>query len=211
MSACKITCMPPFSKQSAKPDAMKILLVGCGKMGGALLKRWQDMDIAAQTCVVDITRDIKTAQDIPKDFYPDIIVFAVKPQTLPDIIADYAPYAGSLFLSIVAGKTISFLQKYLGEDARVIRAMPNTPALIGQGITGLYASSQVTQQDKKAAERLLLATGEILWLSDETLIDPLTALSGSGPAYVFLLAEVWQAAAQAQGLSASVFRWPYHA
>ena len=164
-----------------------ILLVGCGKMGSALLRRWKELGIAKNISVVEPAQGMSAP---PDSFKPDIVVFAVKPQVLPEIAGTYKKYEGVLFLSIAAGKPVSFFEKHLGAGAKIVRAMPNTPAAIGQGITVACANKNVSSAEKKQAESLLAAVGEVLWVEDENLLNPVTALSGSGPAYVFLLIEV---------------------
>lgn len=169
-----------------------VLLVGCGKMGGAMAQRWQEKKICSKLVIVDpASSGIASVKDVPSTFKPQVIVFAVKPQSLPDMIQDYKIYAdqGALFISIAAGKTVSFFEQVLGEKAKIVRSMPNLPASIGQGITAAYANAPVVMQDKAWAETLLKAVGDVVWVEKENLIDPVTALSGSGPAYVFLLIE----------------------
>lgn len=135
------------------------------------------------------------------------IVFAVKPDALARVLPDYAVLAGrtgTLCLSIAAGKTLDFLTRHLGADASVIRAMPNTPAAIGRGITALVAAPGVTAAQKSLAEDLLRPAGRCLWLEDEGQMDAVTAISGSGPAYVFLLTECLAEAGIAEGLPAEI-------
>ncbi len=189
---------------------MNVLLVGCGKMGGALLVRWKDLALYSAIFVIEPTKEnvpVGTlcgpdASSLPDDFHADIVVFAVKPQSLPDIIHEYKPYVedGAVFLSIAAGKPISFFEEHLGTDAKVIRAMPNTPAAIGMGITVACSNGNVSPYEKENAEKLLVAVGEMLWVKNEDLLNPVTALSGSGPAYVFLLIEVLAEAGVKAGL-----------
>ncbi len=181
---------------------MRLLLVGAGKMGSAMLHRWHDLKIADDILVVDTARNLKSPADLPPGFHPDVIVFAVKPQTLPDILPAYRAFAdaGSLIISIAAGRTTAFFKKHLGDNIRIIRSMPNTPAAIGQGITGAYAVAAVTTQDQALATRLLETVGEVIWFDDEAMLDAVTALSGSGPAYVFHLIECMQAAGEDLGL-----------
>ena len=107
---------------------------------------------------------------------------------------------GSVFLSIAAGKTLTYFASHLGAGAKVVRSMPNTPAAVRQGITVACASPGVSAAEKKRCQELLEAVGQALWVEDESLLDPVTALSGSGPAYVFLLVETLAAAAEAEGL-----------
>lgn len=185
---------------------MRLLLVGAGKMGGALLKRWHAQAIAEETLVIDPARNLKSPDDLPAGFAPDAVVFAVKPQILPDIIADYRRYAdaGALMISIAAGRSTAFFRQHLGDSAKIIRCMPNTPAAIGEGITGAFALPAVTAEDRALADSLLSPVGEVIWLDDETLLDAVTALSGSGPAYVFLLVECMAAAGEQLGLAPDI-------
>lgn len=134
----------------------------------------------------------------------DVIVLAVKPQVMPGVLESLAPdiEAGQLVLSIAAGTTVSGIQATLGEDRPVVRAMPNTPALIGHGICGLYASANCRDHHREQAERIMKAAGEVVWVEDEALMDVVTAISGSGPAYFFLLTEALAAAGAALGLDA---------
>jgi pyrroline-5-carboxylate reductase len=131
-------------------------------------------------------------------------VLALKPQVLKgehDLLRALGK-TDALVLSIAAGVTTSFLISALGPRARIVRAMPNTPGAIGKGISALFAGTNASALDRALAEALMAALGETLWLSDEALMDAVTAVSGSGPAYVFLLAEALAAAARAQGLDA---------
>lgn len=133
----------------------------------------------------------------------DIWVLAVKPQVLRDVCAGLAGIARErrpLVLSIAAGITSAQLQRWLGGDAAVVRAMPNTPALLGAGVTGLFATDGVSADQRDLADTVLASAGRTVWVDDEARMDAVTAVSGSGPAYVFLLAEAMEAAAIAQGL-----------
>jgi pyrroline-5-carboxylate reductase len=131
-----------------------------------------------------------------------VIVIAVKPQTAPEAVPPLRMHVGkaTLVLSIMAGRTIGFLERALPLGTAIVRAMPNTPAAIGRGITVAVANSKVTARQRKQASDLLAAIGKVEWVSDETLIDAVTALSGSGPAYVFLLAEAMAKAGIEDGL-----------
>jgi pyrroline-5-carboxylate reductase len=136
-------------------------------------------------------------------------VFAVKPQVMRAVAEALAPVAQRsrpLVVSIAAGITGVQLERWLGGELPVVRAMPNTPALLGAGATGLHANARVDAAQRTLAEGLLGATGITAWIPDEAAMDAVTALSGSGPAYVFLLAEAMQAAGEAQGLSAETAR-----
>ena len=143
---------------------------------------------------------------VPADFRPDCVVLAVKPQQAGEVLVEAGRrFPGALFLSIMAGRTIAGIELATGAAA-VVRAMPNTPAAIGRGIAGLYASPAVGVNNRGLAERLLRAVGEVVWLDTEEEMDAVTAVSGSGPAYVFLLAELLEQAGTRAGLSGAVAR-----
>ena len=136
-------------------------------------------------------------------------VLAVKPQVMRAVCVALAPLAQAqrpLVVSIAAGITSAQLARWLGGDVAVVRTMPNTPALLGAGVTGLHANAAVDARGRAAAEALLSAAGRTVWIDDEARMDAVTALSGSGPAYVFLLAEAMQAAGEAEGLPADAAR-----
>ena len=170
----------------------KLWLVGCGNMGGALLARWQAAGDYAIS-VIDPARGSPTA---PAGT-PDIIVLAVKPQAWRDAAA---PFAGTraLVVSVMAGVRTASLAEAL-PDACIVRTIPNTPARLGQGVTALYAARAGTA-DKAAAEALMAGAGTCVWLDDESGFDAVTAVSGSGPAYVFAFIEALAAAGVAAGL-----------
>ncbi len=191
-----------------------LLLVGCGKMGSAMLSGWRESGIAAAgVYVVEPmglsgiakaagTHVVAGAADLPAGLDPEVVVFAVKPQQMPEVAPHYRRFAkaGTLFLSIAAGTPIRFFEERLGGDAAIVRAMPNTPAAIGQGITVACPNGRATAAQAALAKALLQAVGEAVIVDDETLLDPVTALSGSGPAYVFLLIEAMADAGVAAGL-----------
>lgn len=195
---------------------MSILLVGCGRMGSALLKGWLKGGIKSITVVepkpsADLRRLARTkkialvaAPSLVKA-RPSVCVVAIKPQILKGEAPALAAFAqkGALMISIAAGMSVASLAKAWGRKARIIRAMPNTPGSIGHGITGLYAAKGATPADRKRADALLSALGETLWVKREELIDSVTAVSGSGPAYVFHLVEAMTAAGIAAGLKAA--------
>ncbi len=189
-----------------------LLLVGCGKMGRAMLEGWLDqgLDAAhvliAEPYAVDLpaavaARRIDDASKAPENFKPDVVVLAVKPQSMNDVLPGLRRFVnpGTVFLSIAAGKTLVALGKGLG-DARIVRTMPNTPAAVRQGITVAVAGKGVDAKQRENCDRLLRAVGEVKWVEDEGLLDAVTAVSGSGPAYVFLLVEAMAAAGVKAGL-----------
>jgi len=194
-----------------------ILLVGCGNMGSALLRGWLARGIAperirvveAQADALGMARSlgvVATAELDSKLANIDVIVFAVKPQQLESIVPQYRKLAvaGALVLSIAAGKPLRFYEALLDANAGVVRAMPNTPAAIGQGITALVANAPVNPQQRALCEHLMRAGGDVIWLDDEKLMDAVTAVSGSGPAYVFLLVEALAAAGEGVGLDSAL-------
>lgn len=194
-----------------------ILLVGCGRMGGTLLEGWFRRGLKAVDAIVvePAGRNAVPAcaehraltvlphiEDVPRDFHPDVILFAVKPQIADGIIPAYARFAADqpVFLSVIAGKAVDYFRGYLGADAAVVRAMPNTPAAVGKAISVLYAAPAASAVQRRVCEVLMSAVGEVEWIADEALMDAVTAVSGSGPAYVFLLAECLRDAGIAAGL-----------
>lgn len=188
----------------------KLLLVGCGKMGGAMLEGWLARGLSASDVIaaepVEALRPKKVrgvASSGEVGDTPEIVVLAVKPQSMDSVLPDLKRFAdkGSVFLSIAAGKTLKYFAGHLGANAKIVRAMPNTPAAVRQGITVATPSKGVSAAEKKRCHDLLGAVGEVLWVDDEALMDPVTALSGSGPAYVFLLVEAMAAAGAKLGLS----------
>lgn len=190
-----------------------ILLVGLGKMGGAMLAGWRDQGLAPSIAVdpyapaspgPEVTV-VAGPDAIPADFVPSAVVLAVKPQSAGEALPHYARHHGAVMLSIMAGRSIASLRAAL-DGAAVVRAMPNTPAAIGQGITVACAGPGVTAAQRDLCHTLLSAVGKVAWVDDEALIDPVTAVSGGGPAYVFLLAELLEKAAIEQGIPADLAR-----
>ena len=187
-----------------------ILLVGCGKMGGALLAGWKRRRLNQPLAVVEpqavkLPQGVKryaAAEALPKRYAPAAVVLAVKPQSLAEALPAYRRFAdgNTVFLSIAAGKTLRFFARLLGDEAAAVRAMPNTPAAIGRGIAVAVANARVAPAQRALCTKLLGAVGEVAWVEDEALLDPVTAVSGSGPAYVFLLIECLAAAGVASGL-----------
>ena len=183
-------------------------------MGSALLAGWKKRRLAHSVAVIEpqaatMPKGVKrhaTPATLPKNFAPAAIVFAVKPQSLPEVLPAYQRFAdgGTVFLSIAAGKTLRFFAKGLGDAAPVVRAMPNTPAAIGRGISVACPSASVTPAQRSLCDKLLAAAGEVAWVADEALLDPVTAVSGSGPAYVFLLIECLAEAGVTAGLPADL-------
>ena len=189
-----------------------LLLVGAGKMGSAMLDGWLARGLKPKQIVVIEPHPAKTLKapakrglklnPKSKPAAADAVVIAVKPQTAPEAVPQLGPYIGktTLVVSIMAGRTIGFLEKSLPPGAAIVRAMPNTPAAIGRGISVAVANARVSTRQRKQASDLLAAIGKVEWVGNEALMDAVTALSGSGPAYVFLLAEAMANAGIAAGL-----------
>lgn len=189
-----------------------ILLVGGGNMGQALLRGWlADARVPESIHVVDPDERARAAVESlglaassgrPQSIRADAIILAVKPYLVEEVLHDYRDLGESqaTLLTIAAGKTIAFYQDLLGSGAAIVRGMPNTPAAIGQGITVLVANEAVTSAQRQLCESLMAAVGQVAWLEDDGLMDAVTAVSGSGPAYVFLLIECLVAAAVEVGL-----------
>ncbi|MFI4960625.1 MAG: pyrroline-5-carboxylate reductase [Hyphomicrobiales bacterium] len=185
-------------------------------MGGAMLDGWIARGLAPTRIVVIEPQPDKAVQALArrglklnpkgKIAAAAAIVIAVKPQSAPDAVPPLRPYVGktTLVLSIMAGRTIGFLEKSLPPNTAIVRAMPNMPASIGRGISVAVGNAKVSARQRKLAGDLLAAIGKVEWASDETLMDAVTALSGSGPAYVFLLAEAMTKAGIAAGLPADL-------
>jgi pyrroline-5-carboxylate reductase len=189
-----------------------LALVGAGKMGGAMLEGWLALGLDPQNVVVlepQPSPELLALEhkgvvlNPPTGAVSNIgtIVLAVKPQAAADVLPAVAAMTGNgtLVLSIMAGKTLAFLQSGLPKAA-IVRAMPNTPAAIGRGVTVAVPNAAVTAEQNIRAQHLLAASGAVEWISDESLMDAVTAVSGSGPAYVFLLAETLTQAGIAAGL-----------
>lgn len=187
-------------------NARGLVLVGCGRMGGAMLQGWlaRGLDAGAVT-VVDPNlapewqdRGLRVNADLPAD--PAVVVLAVKPQMMGDALSAMPDLSGSLVISVAAGTTIATFEAAF-PGAPVIRVMPNTPAAIGQGISAMIGNGAATPAHLDLAEALMRAVGRVVRLEAEDQMDAVTGLSGSGPAYVFHLIEAMAAAGEAQGLS----------
>jgi pyrroline-5-carboxylate reductase len=193
-----------------------VALVGAGKMGGALLDGWIGLGLdPARIIVIEpqpappisalAARGLRLNSDIAT-VRADAAVLAVKPQAAAEAIAGMRALVspGTVVVSIMAGRPIAFLAAALPPGTAIIRAMPNTPAAIGRGITVAVANRMVTPAQRRLADALLIAAGAVEWIDDEALMDTVTAVSGSGPAYVFLLAESLARAGENAGLPAAL-------
>ncbi|MAE50561.1 MAG: pyrroline-5-carboxylate reductase [Micavibrio sp.] len=196
-----------------QPKKLSVALVGCGKMGGALLEGWLASDTVSEVTIIDpaplpahfennplITHMNDTAQ--LQGAY-DVLMLATKPQIMDQVCEGLTGKLNksTLILSIAAGKSISYFENYFGPDQPIIRTMPNTPAAIGKGITVACPNTCVSQKQKENAETLLSAGGLVDWISEEHQLNAVTALSGSGPAYIFYLIEVLAKTGEQMGLS----------
>lgn len=193
-----------------------LVLVGAGKMGGALLKSWLGLGLDPKKLAVIepqpatemkalAARGFRLHASAAKVGEAGAIVIAIKPQVAADVVPTLARLVrpSTIVVSIMAGKTLGFLERALPKAA-IVRAMPNTPAAIGRGITVAVPNKRVTAAQRNLAHQLLAATGAVEWVDDESLMDAVTAVSGSGPAYVFLLAESLTRAGIAAGLPAKL-------
>ncbi len=189
-----------------------LVLLGCGKMGGAMLDGWLAAGLPANAVSIidphpsDFVRSVEANgahvnQGLPAS--PAVCIIAVKPQMMTDSLPKIKALGGgkTLFVSIAAGTPISAFEKVFGPDAPIVRAMPNTPAAIGQGITAFVGNARASAADLDLSEALLSAIGQVVRLENEADMDAVTAVSGSGPAYVFHLIETLSAAGVTQGLS----------
>jgi pyrroline-5-carboxylate reductase len=209
--------MPTAVSTTADPRSLAnlkgtVLLAGAGKMGSAMLEGWLARGLAASSIAViepQPTGDIAGLRSRGLHLNPSpkaveevsAVVIAVKPQIAPAVMPAVAPFLGTatVVVSIMAGRTLRFLEDALPRAA-LVRAMPNTPAAIGRGITVAVPNFRVSAAQRELVDALLGAVSMVEWIDDETLMDAVTALSGSGPAYVFLLAEAMAAAGIAAGL-----------
>ncbi|MET1024365.1 MAG: pyrroline-5-carboxylate reductase [Pseudoxanthomonas sp.] len=213
--------MTSSTLQSASSAADTVAFIGGGNMArsliGGLIARGTDPSrIRVAEPVAELREGLagqfgvqvfKAAAEAVKG--AGLWLFAVKPQVMRGVsesLADIAQEDKPLVVSIAAGITAAQLSRWLGGDAAVVRAMPNTPALLGAGVTGLFATAQVDDAGRARTDTLLSSAGKTVWIADEAQMDAVTAVSGSGPAYVFLLAEAMEAAGIAQGLPAEAAR-----
>ena len=195
-----------------------LVLIGCGKMGGAMLEGWLNGGLPArQIAAFDpapppeiaallAQHQIRLNPPIGSITDADVVLIAVKPQIMEDVLPKFTGLAASnpLILSIAAGKTIASFERHFGASAAVIRTIPNTPAAVGRGITTMAANGNVSPAQSLLATRLLEAIGEVVTVDDEALIDAATAVAGSGPAYVFYMVECLAAAGEKMGIPPDV-------
>ncbi len=207
---------PAKKDQPLKAFPGRLLLLGAGKMGAAMLEGWLKRGLQPGKIIVIEPQPAKAVKALArrglklnpkgKTATATAVVIAVKPQSAPEAMPRVVPHVGkgTLVLSIMAGRTMRFLESALPGGAAVVRAMPNTPAAIGRGITVAVGNAKVSARQRKQAFDLLAAIGAVEWTNDESFMDAVTAVSGSGPAYVFLLAEAMTKAGIAAGLPAAL-------
>ena len=195
-----------------------LVLLGAGKMGSAMIDGWLARGLDPRQLTVIEPQPASSIKALARrgvalnpagqSAPASAVVIAVKPQSAPDAMASLAPFVGksTLAVSIMAGRPLRFLEQALPQGTAIVRAMPNTPAAIGRGITVACPNAKVTPRQRKLAAGLLAAIGTVEWVSDEGLMDAVTAVSGSGPAYVFLLAEAMTQAGIAAGLPQDLAR-----
>ena len=194
--------------------AHSVLLIGCGNMGFAMLTGWARAGLPLDIKAVEPSADLRARAEgagaavfadtdgLPPGYAPDLAVLAVKPDTVAPVLRGCHSLAagGAAFVSVAAGITIQAMAEALPEGTPIIRCMPNTPAAIGEGMMVLCAGPGVSQEARGLAERLFAASGATAWVENEHLMDAVTAISGSGPAYVFHFIEALTEAARALGL-----------
>ena len=189
-----------------------LVLLGCGKMGSAMLEGWLNGGLSPQAVwVLDphpsdwlVAQDVHLNEGLPEN--PAIALVAVKPQMMGDALPSMQALGNSdtVFVSIAAGTQIAHFERVLGERTPIVRAMPNTPAAVGRGITAMIANEHVPEASLATADTLLSAVGQTVHLENESQMDAVTAVSGSGPAYVFHLIETMAAAGEKQGLPGDI-------
>lgn len=205
--------MPANAFSAANP----VVLVGAGNMGGAMLSGWLKSGVPGSAVVVvdpgPSPAMLATIADAgashvmaaPAGLKAGVLFLAVKPQVMEAVLPTVKSVVGpqTVVVSVAAGKTLAFLEKHLGEAA-MVRAMPNTPAMVGRGVTGAYANARVSAEQRDGVNALLRVSGPVEWVPSESDIDSVTALSGSGPAYVFYLVECMAEAGRKLGLRADL-------
>jgi pyrroline-5-carboxylate reductase len=196
-----------------------ILMIGCGNMGYALLESWMRACPETDFAIIEPQEAMRnraaslgaqtyaSAGELPADMSPDLSFLAIKPQMMEKVLPDYLGLIGrTTFVSIAAGTSMATLERLLSAEAAIIRTMPNTPAAVGFGMMVSFANPHVTPEAKDWADRLYTSCGETAWIDDDSLMDAVTAISGSGPAYVFHFIECMTQAAIDLGLDPELAR-----
>lgn len=202
-----------MARDDDTPEKIRLLAIGAGRMGGALIQGWLDAGLEAEITAIDPNLDelgysrLEAAgvrfSEGPEDLHGQFsaVVLAVKPQLLRQVAEQYKQACqGALVVSIAAGIRIKTLETLLGPKTAIIRAMPNLPAQVGMGVTAFFPNARVNLSHMELSERLLSAVGATIAVTAEDQLDAVTAVSGSGPAYVFLLCEALENAAMEAGL-----------
>lgn len=187
---------------------MASAIIGGLIANGASASSIEVVDVASETCDRLVQKfGVKACTSLPQAHLHPVVVLAVKPQQLLDVAKQLGPRLGDrLVVSIAAGVRLGDLSRWLGGHARIVRTMPNTPAMVGAGITGMFAEAAIGAEDRSHAESILRAVGAVVWVGNESELDWVTALSGSGPAYVFYFVEAMEDAGIKAGLSAETSR-----
>ena len=207
-----------MSAAASVPLSGLLVLLGAGKMGGAMLEGWLAQGVPADRIVtldpspppevaaLIASRGVSHNPDPASLKGLEVLLVAVKPQVMDDVLANLGTLPGEkpLVVSVAAGKTIASFEKHFGSDAAIVRSIPNTPAAIGRGITAMALNRNVSAAQRALAQSLLGAVGEVVTVEDESLIDVATAVSGSGPAYVFYVTECLAQAGAKAGLPADL-------
>lgn len=194
-----------------------VVLVGAGKMGGAMLSGWLasgrpgshfvvvDPNPSDEITALALANDVLFTGAVPENLKPSVVIVAVKPQLMDAVLPGLKPFAAAapapVFVSVAAGTSVATFEKVLGSEISCARAMPNTPAQVGRGITIGYATARATSVQKQAVADLLAVTGAFGWVDEESLINAVTAVSGSGPGYIFYMVEALAAAGEKVGLA----------
>lgn len=183
--------------------SVKLLIVGCGSMGSAMIRGWANAGVGDKTYTVVCPkedsimplRDIcqinwfANPESIPPEYSPDIVVLAVKPQMMKEVLREYYSYAlnGAIFITVAAGLKLDYYKPFLGSTTKIIRIMPNLPVAYNKGMTFGYAANTIEALDLNLCNSLLITLGKMIWLEDEEFFDAASAVSGCGPAYLYLL------------------------
>lgn len=179
---------------------MNVILVGCGKLGSLLLKSWVESNSFNSLMVIEPNSKslpaypnvalLQKIEDLPDDFIPDVIVIAVKPQLISEVLPQYAHYSSAVFVSLAASINLIALKRYLGQDASIVRIMPNIAIKVGYSVNLAFFPDNHESVTYDMVSKLFLSTGELIALDKEEWIETLTVISGSGPAYFFFLAQL---------------------
>lgn len=194
---------------------MNILFLGCGKMGSILAKNLLEEKVAKPSQIKVIKQSeknkisslkyFKNPENLPKNYQADLVFLAIKPQDSEKVLQDFAQskifHEGTIFISILAGKQIAFFEKIFGKNAKIVRSMPNLPIQYSQGIITFFCNKNIKKSELKKLHKIFAGFGSSFQLEDEKLFDAATAIFGSGPAYIFLLQEIFSEIASSYGIT----------